>query len=63
MDSEVRPDLNRKADPHEDLPDLVKTAYILLGKDWLDWKKKWEEVGMRTPPVMITVCNRTEIRK
>lgn len=60
MDSEVRADLNRRAEVNEPLPDLVTTAYYLLGKDWLDWKKKWEEVHMETPPVMITVCNRTE---
>ena len=60
MDSVVKADLNRKAESNEPLPDLVSTAYYLLGKDWVDWKKKWEEHGMETPPVMITVCNGTE---
>lgn len=60
MDSEVKADLNRKAELNEPLPDLVSTAYYLLGKDWVDWKKKWEEAKIETPPVMITVCNRTE---
>ncbi|MEM3143917.1 MAG: DEAD/DEAH box helicase family protein [Candidatus Nitrosotenuis sp.] len=60
MDATVKSDLSRKTELHEPLPDLVTTAYYLLGKDWLDWKKKWEEAGMKTPPVMITVCNRTE---
>jgi type III restriction enzyme len=60
MDPEVKADLGRKADINEPLPDLVTAAYYSLGKDWLDWKKKWEEAGMETPPVMITVCNRTE---
>ncbi|MEI2761980.1 MAG: hypothetical protein V9E95_07025 [Methanothrix soehngenii] len=32
----VRDDLNRKAEPHEPLPDLVINAYYLLGKDWLE---------------------------
>lgn len=60
MDPTVKPDLSRKAESQEPLPDLVSTAYYLLGKDWLDWKKKWQEASQPTPPVMITVCNRTE---
>ena len=35
-DSEVKDDLNRKALPHQSLPDLVTNAYYLLGKDWLE---------------------------
>jgi type III restriction enzyme len=35
-DSEVRDDLNRKAEPEEPLPDLVNQAYYLLGYDWRD---------------------------
>src|SRR5207247_479456 len=35
-------------------------GYYLLGKDWLETAKNWEEVGFKTPPVMITVANRTE---
>ncbi len=57
-DSEVKDDLNRKADPHEPLPDLVNNAYVLLGLDWEKTKDDWKEC--ETPPVMITVVNRTE---
>ncbi len=59
-DPEVRDDLNRKAEPHEPLPDLLAKAYYFLGKDWLEAAKAWEAAGHRTPPVMITVANRTE---
>jgi type III restriction enzyme len=57
---EVKDDLNRKADEHEQLPDLVINGYYLLGKDWLETAKSWEKFGFKTPPVMITVANRTE---
>jgi len=60
MDDEVKDDLNRKAKPEELLPDLVTTAYYFLGRDWLETAKRWREAGQKTPPVMITVCNRTE---
>ncbi len=56
----VRDDLNRKAEAHDPLPDLVTNAYYLLGKDWLETARRWGEAGMPTPPVMITVANRTE---
>lgn len=60
-DPEVKDDLNRKgAQPTEPLPDLVNSAYHLLGEDWLAAKKKWQEAGMPTPPVMITVANTTQ---
>ncbi|MEI7903697.1 MAG: type III restriction endonuclease subunit R, partial [bacterium] len=59
-DPDVKDDLNRKAEPEEPLPDLVLNAYYLLGYDWWEAYKKWAEVGAPTPPVMITVCNRTE---
>ena len=59
-DPDVKDDLNRKAEPEEPLPDLVLNAYYLLGYDWREWKRKCDEIGQRTPPVMITVCNRTE---
>ena len=59
-DPEVKEDLNRKADPAEPLPDLVLNAYYLLGYDWREAMIDWEEAGLPTPPVMITVCNRTE---
>jgi type III restriction enzyme len=56
----VKDDLNRKAEPHATLPDLVQNAYYLLGKDWLETLKRWDEERRDTPPVMITVANRTE---
>jgi len=59
-DSEVKDDINRKADPQEPLPDLVTNGYYLLGKDWLETATEWEKAGFKTPPVMITVANRTE---
>lgn len=59
-DYEVKDDINRKAETQEPLPDLVTNGYYLLGKDWLETAKEWEKVGFKTPPVMITVANRTE---
>lgn len=59
-DSEVKDDIARKAEAHEPLPDLVTNGYYLLGKDWLETVKKWNESGHETPPVMITVGNRVE---
>lgn len=56
----VRDELNRKAEAHEPLPDLVVNGYYLLGKDWLDTYNEWNKVGFPVPPVMITVANRTE---
>jgi type III restriction enzyme len=56
----VKDDLNRRAADDEPLPDLVMHAYYLLGKDWLETKKQWKKQGHPTPPVMITVANRTE---
>ena len=56
----VKDDLNRKAEEQVLLPDLVTTGYYLLGKDWLEAANKWKSQGLRTPPVMITVANRTE---
>jgi type III restriction enzyme len=58
-DPEVKTDINRRAQPHEPLPDLVTNAYYYLGLDWLETRKNWEGI-VETPPVMITVCNRTE---
>lgn len=59
---EVKEDLNRRAEPHEGLPDLVRNAANILGDDWLKEKENWEkQVPPReTPPVMIMICNRTE---
>ena len=60
-DKDVFDDLNRKsARPDEPLPDLVTNAYHLLGADWLETKKSWEAAGMPTPPVMISVTNKTQ---
>lgn len=59
-DPEVKDDLNRKAKPEEPLPDLVLNGYYLLGYDWREAWKAWRDAGMPTPPVMITVANRTE---
>jgi type III restriction enzyme len=56
----VKDDLNRRAEEQVPLPDLVTVGYYLLGKDWLEVAKAWKEGGLRTPPVMITVANRTE---
>jgi len=59
-DPEVKDDLSRRAEPHEPLPDLVTNAYYLLGYDWRETARAWERAGLPTPPVMITVGNRTE---
>lgn len=59
-EAEVADDLNRKAEPHEALPKLVQDAYTLLGADWRETLKQWQGVGHTSPPVMLTVCNRTE---
>jgi len=62
-DPEVKDDLNRRAKPEEPLPDLVLNGYYLLGFDWREASREWERVGYATPPVMITVCNRTGDRR
>ncbi len=59
-DVEVKDDLNRRAKPKEPLPDLVMNGYYLLGYDWRETAKAWDNTGFKTPPVMITVANRTE---
>ena len=56
----VKADLNRRAEETVPLPDLVTVGYYLLGKDWLEAAKAWKGRGLRTPPVMISVANRTE---
>ena len=60
IDREVRDDLNRRARPEEPLPDLVTNGYYLLGYDWRETSREWAAHGSATPPVMITVANRTE---
>jgi len=59
-DDDVKSDLSRAAKPSVRLPDLVLNAYTLLGFDWRETAKAWKKQGARTPPVMISVCNRTE---
>ena len=59
-DPEVKGDINREAEPQETLPDLVTNAYYYLGLDWVETLKRWKENKAETPPVMITVANRTE---
>ncbi len=60
-DPSVSEDLNRRgAEPHEPLPELVQQAYTLLGADWRETAKQWANAGHVVPPVMLTVCNRTE---
>jgi type III restriction enzyme len=56
----IRDDLNRDAEPQEELPQLVLNAYLLLGKDWLEARNAWAGVGHPVPPVMISVVNRIE---
>jgi len=58
---EVSEDLNRRgAKPEDPLPKLVQDAYTLLGADWRQARDAWEAGGHVSPPVMLTVCNRTE---
>jgi type III restriction enzyme len=58
---EVADDLNRRgAQPHEPLPQLVQQAYTLLGASWREAWEHWQAAGHTSPPVMLTVCNRTE---
>lgn len=59
MDDAVKDDINRKAEESDPLPDLIKNAYLLLGKDWQATKDDWEKVGYKIPPAMITVANTT----
>ena len=59
-DVEVKEDINRKAEEQDGLPDLVTNGYYLLGKDWLKTAEDWSKANTPTPPVMITVANRTE---
>ena len=51
--------LNQKVDETIPLPDLVKNAYILLGKDWKTVYDSWKNKIPFVPPVMITVANIT----
>ncbi len=61
---EVRDALTKKANATAPLPDLVRNAYLLLAHDWENTLRHWglqrSEGEPFVPPVMITVCNRTE---
>ncbi len=59
-EDEVQQDLNRRAEAHEPLPDLVQKAFAILAYDWKETAKQWHESGHEVPPVLLTVCNRTE---
>lgn len=59
MDETVKDDINQKAEDSAPLPDLIKNAYLLLGKDWQATKDDWKKAGHKVPPVMITVANTT----
>ena len=59
-DDKVKPDLNKNAKKEERLPDLVSNAYFLLGQDWIETKKSWDEKDSKIPPVMITICNKMQ---
>jgi type III restriction enzyme len=59
-DKDVKDNISRPAKEEEPLPDLVIQAYNLLGADWLLAYNDWLEKKKPTPPVMITVTNRTE---
>lgn len=59
-DPTVKEDINRPAQKEEPLPDLLRNAYRILGRDWEELYKSWKEQGSVVPPVMITVANRTE---
>lgn len=60
-EAEIRDDLNRRgAQSHEPLPQLLQQAYTLLGADWRQALADWQSAGHVSPPVMLTVCNRTE---
>lgn len=60
-ESEVADDFNRRgAQPHEALPRLVQDAYTLLGADWRETRRQWQSEGHISPPVMLTVCNKTD---
>lgn len=59
-EDEVKEDLNRRAEVTAPLPDLVQKAFALLAYDWQETHKQWQQAGHTIPPVMLTVCNRTE---
>ena len=56
-DPTVKPDLTSRARVDAPLPDLVRTAYMILANDWR--RTRDTATGSPVPPVMITVCNNT----
>jgi type III restriction enzyme len=60
MADEIRDNINQSAPPEQGLPDLLRNAYELLGADWKETYKAWREADTPTPPVMLSVANRTE---
>ena len=59
-DHDVKENLNSPAAEEVTLPDLVMNAYMFLGLDWKEVFDSWKAAGRLTPPVMISVANRTE---
>jgi len=57
---EVKSDLTKSQPPEAELPDKVRNAYMILAADWKKKYDQWLEHNKKTPPVMITVANRTE---
>src|SRR5256714_3576350 len=58
---EVKTSLNQRNAPETaPLPQLLQVAYTMLGADWRETARAWQEKGQFVPPVMITVANRTE---
>lgn len=56
---EVREDLNRREE-NIGLPDLVRTSLSILSADWLTkFKLDREQSNVKTPPVLIGICNST----
>ena len=58
-DDTVRNDLSKTRKPEEPLPDLVIQAYRILVSTWQETFKSWDENGAETPPVMVSITNRT----
>ena len=58
-DEMVNLNLTPGAEVTDQLPDIVRKAYMLLAKDWMRERQEWKK---RTdiPPVMITICNVTK---
>ena len=58
-DKTVKPNLAAGAGEADQLPDLVRQAYMLLARDWVRERRAWRR-RTDVPPVMITVCNVTK---